>query len=75
MMGVTGIKLAFGSNDFCHTHRDNYEDLHVLTLMYADDLVTMCDNALDLDIFIQIFEQISQEFGLTMNVKKSQHRI
>ena len=31
----------------------------------------MCNNALDLEIFIQSFEQISQETGLTMNVKKT----
>ena len=71
MMGVTAIKLAFGSNDFCHANRDHYEDLHVSTLMYADDLVTMCNNSLDLEIFIQSFEQISQETGSTMNVKKT----
>ena len=71
MMGVTGIKLACGSNDFCHANRHNYEDLHVLTLMYADDLVAMCNNALDLEIFIQSFEQLSQETGLTMNIKKT----
>ena len=71
MMCVTVSELAFRSNDFCHAIRDNYEYLHVLTLMYVDDLVTMCNNALDLEIFIQSFEKISQETGLTMNVKKT----
>jgi exonuclease III len=70
-MGVTGIKLAYGTNDFLHTDRDNHEDFHILALMYADDLVTMCDNALDLEIFIRTFEQITQELGLTMSIKKT----
>ncbi len=71
VMGVTGIKLAYGSNDFLHTDRDNYEDFHLLALLYADDLVVMCDNALDLEIFIETFEQITQELGMTMSVKKT----
>ncbi len=71
ILGVTGIKLAYGSSDFFHSDRDNYEDFHLLALMYADDLVTICDNNLDLEIFIQTFDQITQDFGLTMSVKKT----
>ena len=70
-LGVTGIKLAYGSNDFHHTNRDRHEDLDVLALMYADDLVTMCDNEHDLEMFIRTFEQVTQEFGLTMSIKKT----
>ena len=70
-MGVSGMKLAYGNNDFHHTDRDKYEEFELLTLMYADDLVMMCDNSLDLEIFIRTFEQVTQEFGLTMSIKKT----
>ena len=71
MLGVTGINLAYGSNDFFHPVTDNYDNFSVLFLMYADDLVAMCDNILDLEIFIRCFEQVTQELGLTMSVKKT----
>ncbi|CAF1295695.1 unnamed protein product [Adineta ricciae] len=70
-MGVTGIQLAYGSNDFHHTDHDKYEEFDLLALMYADDLVTMCDNMADLEIFIRTFEQVTQQFGLTMSIKKT----
>ena len=31
----------------------------------------MCDNSLNLELFINCFEQVTQEFGLTMSVKKT----
>lgn len=34
---AVGVKLAYGSNDFFHTNRDKYNELNILTLMYADD--------------------------------------
>jgi exonuclease III len=71
LLGITGIKMAYGSNDFFHPASDNYEDLDILLLIYADDLVVMCDNTTDLELFIQCFEQVTQEFGLTMSVKKT----
>ncbi|CAF3297940.1 unnamed protein product, partial [Rotaria sp. Silwood2] len=71
LLGITGIKMAYGSSDFFHPASANYEDFDVLILLYADDLVTMCDSATDLELFIQCFEQVTQEFGLTMSVKKA----
>ncbi|CAF1656013.1 unnamed protein product, partial [Adineta ricciae] len=70
-MGITGIQLAYGSNDFHHTDHDKYEEFDLLALMYADDLVTMCDIMADLEIFIRIFQQVTQQFGLTMSIKKT----
>ncbi|CAF3715602.1 unnamed protein product [Rotaria socialis] len=71
LLGITGIKMAYGSNDFFHPASDNYIDLEILLLLYADDLVMMCSNATDLELFIQCFEQVTQQFGLTMSVKKT----
>ncbi|CAM4985039.1 unnamed protein product [Rotaria socialis] len=71
LLGITGIKMAYGSNDFFHPASDNYIDLEILLLLYADDLVTVRNNATDLELFIQCFEQVTQQFGLTMSVKKT----
>jgi hypothetical protein len=70
-VGVEGIKLAYGKSDFFHTAKDAFEELNILTLMYADDLVAMCKSANDLEKFIKSFEKVTQEFGLTMSVKKT----
>ena len=61
-MGVAGIQLAYGSNDFHHTDHEKYEEI---------DLVMVCDNSHELEIFILTFEQVTQKFGLTMSIKKS----
>ncbi|CAF0953942.1 unnamed protein product [Didymodactylos carnosus] len=52
--GVSGIHLAYGSNDFHHGANEKYEDFEILTLMYADDLVTICNSMQDLEKFIQV---------------------
>ncbi|CAF1002324.1 unnamed protein product [Didymodactylos carnosus] len=59
--GITSVKLA----------RESFEDLEILILMYADDLVAMCDNVADLESFVRAFEKVTQELGLTMNIKKA----
>ncbi|CAF3398890.1 unnamed protein product [Rotaria socialis] len=69
--GVNGVKLAFGSRDFFNTDKDQFEDLDVVALMYADDLVAISDNATDIERFIRTFEKVTQQCGLTMNVKKT----
>ncbi|CAF2121924.1 unnamed protein product [Rotaria magnacalcarata] len=68
---VEGIKLGYGTNDFFHTAKDIVDELNILTLMYADDVAVMCNNANDLEKFIKTFEKVTQEFGLTMSVKKT----
>ena len=62
--------MPYDSEDFLHTDRDKYEDFHLLTLMYAGDLVTICDNTPDLEIFIRIFEETTKQLGLTISIKK-----
>ncbi|CAF1208044.1 unnamed protein product [Didymodactylos carnosus] len=57
---ITGLKLAYGSGDFFHSAQE---------LMYADDLVAMCDNDADLKSFVRVFEKVTQERGLTMSIK------
>ncbi|CAF1316375.1 unnamed protein product [Adineta steineri] len=69
--GVTGVKFSYGSNDFFHARRERYENFNILALLYADDLVVMCGTASDLTTFIRAFEKVTQEFGLTMSVKKT----
>ncbi|UJR18778.1 hypothetical protein I4U23_005684 [Adineta vaga] len=69
--GINGIRLAFGSKDFCHTDKDHFEDLDVVALAYADDLVAISDKAVDIEHFIRTFEKVNQQCGLTMNVKKT----
>ncbi|CAF3152656.1 unnamed protein product [Rotaria sp. Silwood2] len=68
---VAGVQFSYGSNDFFHGDRENYENFSILTLLYADDLVAMCENIDDLEKFTGAFEKISQEYGLTLNVKKT----
>jgi hypothetical protein len=69
--GVSGVQFSYGSNDFYHGARENYVNFNILNLLYADDLVAMCETADDLKTFIKTFEKITQEYRLTMSVKKT----
>ena len=68
---VTGVRFSHGSNDFFHGTREKYVNFDLLTLMYADDLVVLCNTLDDLEKFIKSFEKITQQYGLTMSVKKT----
>ncbi|CAF1359914.1 unnamed protein product [Rotaria magnacalcarata] len=68
---VEGIKLGYGTSDFFHTANDIFDELNILTLMYADDVMVTCNSANDLEKFIKTFEKMTQEFGLTMSIKKT----
>ncbi|CAF4739663.1 unnamed protein product [Rotaria sp. Silwood2] len=68
---LTDIKLAHGSNDFYHSGREKYEEFDILTLIYADDLIAMCNTINDLEKFILVFEKVTQQHGLIMSVKKT----
>ncbi|CAF4919165.1 unnamed protein product, partial [Rotaria socialis] len=68
---VAGVKFSYGSNDLFHGSREKYENFNVLALLYADDLVAMCETTDDLEKFIRSLEKITQKFGLTMSVKKT----
>ena len=67
---VTGVDLSYGK-DFLHSQNDDDNELQLLTLMYADDVVVTTDNATDLQLVIHVFEEVSQEFGITMSIKKT----
>ena len=69
--GVSGIKFSYGGNDFYHDKQESHKNFDILTLMYADDLVAMCKTADDLETFIKTFEKVTQQFGMTMSVKKT----
>ncbi|CAF1018993.1 unnamed protein product [Didymodactylos carnosus] len=60
--GVDGVQLSYGSNDFYHGARENHENFNILALLYADDLVAMCETADDLETFTRTFEKVTQEF-------------
>ncbi|CAF4715786.1 unnamed protein product [Rotaria sp. Silwood1] len=68
--GIAEAKFSYGTNDFFHDKRETYENFNILTLLYADDLAAMCEAASDLATFIRTFEKVTEEFGLTMSVKK-----
>ncbi|CAM4828709.1 unnamed protein product [Rotaria magnacalcarata] len=68
---IAGVQLSYGKNDFCHGRKEKYENFEVLSLMYADDLVAICNSREHIETFIQVFERITQEYGLTMNVNKT----
>ena len=39
--------------------------------MYADDLAAMCNTLKDFETFVKSFEKVTQQYGLTMSVKKT----
>ncbi|CAF5135997.1 unnamed protein product, partial [Rotaria socialis] len=43
----------------------------MLALLYADDVVGCFDNVTDLKLFVGVFEEVSQEYGITMSIKKT----
>ena len=70
-VGVSGVKFSYGSNDFHHGAREKYENFDILTLLYADDLVAMCEFTNGLEMFIKRFENVTQKYGFTMSVNKT----
>ena len=68
---ISGVRFSHGSNDFFHGAREKRTNIEVLTLMYADDLTAMCNTLSDLEKFIKSFEKVTQQYGLTMSVKKT----
>ena len=61
---VTSVRFAHGSSDFFHGTREKYVNFDILTLMYTDDLAVLCNTLEDL-------EKFTQQYGLTMSVKKT----
>jgi hypothetical protein len=41
-----------------------------LKFSYGRNLVAMCETAADREIFIRSFEKVTQQFGLTISIKK-----
>ncbi|CAF1392508.1 unnamed protein product, partial [Didymodactylos carnosus] len=65
---VNGVQFSYGSNDFYHGARENYENFNILALLYAVDLMAMCETADDLETFIRTFEKVTQD---SRSVKKT----
>jgi hypothetical protein len=68
---ISGVKFSYGSNDFFHGKNEKHDDFNILALLYADDLLVMCEKISDLEKFISCFEKVTQQYGLTMNIKKT----
>ena len=68
---VSGVKFSYGSNDFFHGGSKNYNVFDILALLYADDLVVICETIADLERFVRTFDNVTQQYGLTMNIKKT----
>ncbi|CAF1113431.1 unnamed protein product [Rotaria magnacalcarata] len=69
---VQGVTLSYRLGDFWLTDRGNgSHKVHLLTLMYADDIVVMCDSPKNLEHFIKVFERVTNDFGLSMNIQKT----
>ena len=71
--GKGGIKLACGSSDFYHGKSEKYDLFDILVLMYADDLMALCNSLQDLEKFILTFETVTQKYDVTMSVKKTHY--
>ena len=67
---ISGVKFSYGSNDFFHEKNKNHVDFDILTLLYADDLLLICEKISDLEKFTSCLERVTQQYGLTMNTKK-----
>ena len=67
---ASGVKLAYDHN-FHSPTSDQHKLINVLHLAYADDLAVTRESITELEDFIQVFETITKNFGLTMNVKKT----
>ena len=68
---VSGAKFSYGSNDFVHGKNEKHKIFEILALAYADDVIVTCETANDLEKFIRSFENVTQQFGLTMSIKKT----
>ena len=69
-LNVAGVKLAYG-RDFFQSTSNNNKDIELLALLYADDVVGCFDDATDLKLFVGVFEEVSQEYGIPMSIKKT----
>ena len=69
--GVSDVKFSYGNNDFFHGKDERYNVFDILTLLYSDDIVVMYETISDLEKFIRSFEEVTQQYGLTMNIEKT----
>ncbi len=67
---VSGTNFSYRSNDFFHRRSEKHEVFDILPLLYAHDLVVTCETADDLEKFTRSFEKVTQQFGLTVSIKK-----
>ena len=68
---VEGVTMSYRLGDLWNSGNGSNDDVKLLALMYADDIAVMCQSIQDLEKFIKAFEKGTQDFGLTMNIKKS----
>ena len=68
---ISGVKFSYDSDDFFHEKNKNHVDFDILALLYADELLVMCEKISDLEKFTSCLERVTQQYGLTMNIKKT----
>ncbi|CAF2091991.1 unnamed protein product [Rotaria magnacalcarata] len=69
--GTEGITMNYRLGDLWYSGRGKSDDVKLLALIYADDIAVMCQSTQELEKFIKAFEKGTQDFGLTMNIKKT----
>ena len=69
--GAGSVTIRHRLGDLWYSDRGNSDDVKLLALTYADDIAVMCQNTQDLEKFIKTFEKVTQDFGLTMDIKKT----
>ncbi len=71
-----GITIEYRMPDGRKCRGDLVEgSICILDLLYADDLVLICENEDDLNKVVQCFEDMTQKWGLTISVKKTKKLI
>jgi hypothetical protein len=69
--GVESVTMSYRLGDLWYSGNGNSDDVKLLALMYADEIAVICQNIQYLEKFIKAFEKGTQDFGLTMNIKKT----
>ena len=75
--GVTeGIEIAYEMPDGRKVRGTKVQGREkILVLLYADDLVLICENWETLDMAMTRIEEYTQQWGLTVNVRKTKRMV
>ena len=68
---VEGVTMSYRLGDLWNSGDGNNDDVKLLALVCADGISVMRQSIQDLEKFIKAFAKDAQDFGLTMNIKKT----